>query len=87
MFYVKDDRGNKSETSTYVWAGLLTACAKLLLSGIKVHGLEMGNFSGSEAAVFVAPFLALLAHKRQVRAKLVKPSEQAAKPTNVPEGD
>lgn len=38
--------------------------------------MQFGEFSGSDYALVVAPFLALLAHKRQVKASLAKTSTE-----------
>lgn len=67
--YLKDDKGAKSQTITLVWVGLITASLKLFLAGGKFWGMEFGEFSGSDYALVISPFLALLAHKKQVAAK------------------
>lgn len=66
MLYLKDDNGVKSQTTTLVWVGIGTASIKLFLAGMEIKGIKFGEFTGSEYALVVAPFLALLAHKRQV---------------------
>lgn len=75
MFYLKDDNGNKSQTTTLVWVGITVAAIKLLVGGSKLFGMEFGEFSGTDFGIAVAPFLALLAHKRQVNAKEKKPQQ------------
>lgn len=78
MFYLKDDNGNKSQTTTLVWVGLATASIKLILAGGKFWGLEFGDFDGADYGMVVAPFLALLAHKRHVN-NAIKPALKAKK--------
>lgn len=69
MYYIKDDNGVKSQTTTLVWIGIITASIKLILAGGTFWGMQFGEFSGSDYAMVVSPFLALLAHKRHVNKK------------------
>jgi hypothetical protein len=73
MYYIKDDNGIKSQTTTLVWVGIITASVKLILAGSTFAGVSFGEFSGSDYAMVVAPFLALLAHKRHVNKDNKKP--------------
>lgn len=73
--YLKDDNGVKSQTTTLVWIGIGTASLKLFLAGFTCCGFTFGAFSGSDYAMVVSPFLALLAHKRHVNAGKSKQEE------------
>lgn len=87
MFYLKDDNGVKSMTTTLVWVGIATASLKLLLAGTTLYGITFGDFSGSDYALVVAPFLALLAHKRQVKARSTDQTEASASLQTKQKGD
>ena len=67
--YLKDDKGKPSLTTTLVWVGIGTASLKLFLAGFTCCGFTFGAFSGSDYALVVGPFLALLAHKKHVQYK------------------
>lgn len=73
MYYLKDPSTKEpSPTLTLCFIGVNAALAKLFLAGFTCCGLKFSEFTGADFALVVSPFLALLAHKRQVRAKLQK---------------
>jgi hypothetical protein len=76
MFYFKDDKGKPSLSTTLAVVGVIAALGKLYLSGFACCGIKFADFGGSDFAMVVSPFLALLAHKKQVESKA---SEDQAK--------
>lgn len=73
MFYLKDPSTNEpSPTLTMVVLGTAGAFAKLLVAGWVIFGFKMSDFSGTDFAMVVAPFIGLLAHKRSVQASFAK---------------
>jgi hypothetical protein len=77
MFYLKDPTTQEpSPTLTMAFIGVSAALAKLFLAGFVCCGVKFSEFTGADFALVVSPFLALIAHKRQVMASMAKKSSE-----------
>ena len=53
-FFVSDNNGDKSVTTTAFIIGFVVLCAKLILSGVKIYGITFSAFTGSEFGIGIA---------------------------------
>lgn len=61
---LKDSTGKKSVTMTaFVW-GCVVVNAKLLMSGLTIHGTQMSQFGGSEYAIALGALGAIYVLRR-----------------------
>lgn len=67
VMWLKDSKGEKSITATVLIATLGTCLGKLLLAGITVKGISLGDFSGTDFAAIMTPTFAFYWGRRNMQ--------------------
>jgi hypothetical protein len=62
-----DSEGNKSLTACMLKITFIVALIKILIAGLKVKGIEFGEFSATDFGTMLAPMITLYWGRRNMR--------------------